>query len=70
MFYENGVLKNFAEFKGKHLYRSLKIETLMQVFSGEFREIFKNTYFHRTPSVVTSGARNQCVEKMQLEVCL
>ena len=70
MFYEKGVLKNFAEFKEKHLCRNLKIETSMQVFSGEFCEIFKNTYFYRTPSVVTSSARNQCVEKMQLEVCL
>ena len=53
------VLRNFAKFTGKHLYHSLfshkvaglrpatlfKKETLAQVFSHEFWEIFKNTYF-------------------------
>ena len=53
------VLRNFAKFIGKHLCQSLyfnkvaaffnkacnfiKIETLTQVFSYEFCEIFKNT---------------------------
>ena len=63
------VLKNFAKFTGKHLYQSLffnkvaslqacdfiKKETLAQVFSCEFCEIFKNTFFHRTPSVAASA---------------
>ena len=48
------VLKNFAKFTGKHLYLRLffnkvtyisKKETLAQVFSCEFSEIFKNTFF-------------------------
>ena len=52
------VLRNFAEFAGKHLCQSLflnkvagkacnfiKQETLAQVFSYEFCEISKNTFF-------------------------
>ena len=52
-----GVLRNFTKFTGKHLYQSLcfnkfveaynfiKKETLAQVFSCEFCEISKNTFF-------------------------
>ena len=53
-----GVLRNFAKFTGKHLCQSLffnkvagaacnfiKKETLTQVFSCEFCEISKNTFF-------------------------
>ena len=48
-----GVLKNFAKFIGKHLCQSLffnacnfiKKETLPLVFSCEFCEFFKNTFF-------------------------
>ena len=32
----------------------LKKETLAQVLSGEFCEIFKNSFFHRTPLVAAS----------------
>ena len=48
------VLRNFAKFTGKHLCQSLflikncnfiKTETLAQVFSREFCEIFWNTFF-------------------------
>ena len=41
------VLRNFAKFTGKHLCQSLffKKETLAQVFSCEFCEISKNTFF-------------------------
>ena len=63
-----GALKNFAKFTGKHLCQSplfnkvagpqacnfTKKETLEQVFSCEFCEIFKNTFFYRTPSVAAS----------------
>ena len=55
---KKGFLKNFAEFKGKHLYQSLfckkvaglrpifiKKETLAQVFSCESCEISKNISF-------------------------
>ena len=53
-FYKKGVVKNFAKFTGKHLRQSLflnkvagliKKEILPQVFSCEFREAFKNTFF-------------------------
>ena len=49
------VLKNFAKFTGKHLYLRLffnkvtyfsKKETLAQVFSCEFSEIFKYNFFY------------------------
>ena len=33
----------------------IKKETLAQVFSCEFCEISKNTFFHRTPLVAASG---------------
>ena len=50
-----GVLRNFAKFTGKHLCQSLsfnkvvpynfiKKETVAQLFSCEFCEIFKNTF--------------------------
>ena len=32
-------------------------ETLTQVFSGEFYEIYMKTFFKRTPPVAVSGAR-------------
>ena len=37
---KKSVLRNFAKFTGKHLCQSLA-----QVFSCEFCEIFKNTFF-------------------------
>ena len=58
-----GVHRNFTKFTGKHLCQSLlfnkacnfiKKETLAQVFSCEFCEIFKNTFLHRTPLVAAS----------------
>ena len=45
-FFKKGVMRNFAEFTRKHLYRNLFL-----VFSCEFFEICKNTFFaeqHRT----------------------
>ena len=56
---KKGVLRNFAKFTGKHLCQSLflnkiagqrpatllKKKTLAQVFSREFWEISKNTFF-------------------------
>ena len=41
------VLRNFAKFTGKHLFQRLffKKESLAQVFSCEFCEISKNTFF-------------------------
>ena len=34
----------------------IKIETLVQVFSREFCEISKNTFFYRTPPVAASAS--------------
>ena len=68
-----GVHRNFAKFTGKHLRQSLffnkvaggacnfiKKETLAQVFSCEFCEIFKNTFFtehlRTTASKILSAA--------------
>ena len=49
MFFKTGVLKNFADFTGKHL-----CWTPTQAFCCEICEIFKNTYFCRTPPVPAS----------------
>ena len=46
VFCKKVVLKNFSKFTGK--------ETLTQVFSYEFCEIFKNTYFYRATPVAAS----------------
>ena len=59
---KKGVFKNFENFTGKQLCRGLffnkvagaacsfiKKETLAQAFSCKFCEIFKNTFFYRTP---------------------
>ena len=57
LFCKKGVLRNFAKFTGKHLCQSLFFnkETLAQVFSCEFCEISKNTFFYRTPLVAASA---------------
>ena len=41
------------------LIKFIKKETLAQVFSLEFCEIFKNNFFSRTPPVAFSTLRNQ-----------
>ena len=61
MLFKIGILKNFAIFTGKHLCWSFFLiklqafrpekETPTQVFSCEYCEIFKNTFFYRTPPV-------------------
>ena len=54
---EKDVLENFAKFAGKHLCQSIfiKKETLpAQIFSCEFCEIFKNTFF--TEHLLTSAS--------------
>ena len=69
-----GTLRNFL---GKHLCQSLflnkvaalrpatllKKKTLTQVFSCEFCEISKNTFFHRTPLVAASGEITEITPK-------
>ena len=56
VFCEKGVLKNFAKFTGKHLCQSFFVNKVAglkpaQVFSCEICKMFKNTFFHRIPSV-------------------
>ena len=55
VFYKKGVLWNFTKFTGKHLYQNLFFKSLAQMFSCEFWEISKKTFFYRTPLVVASG---------------
>ena len=50
VFCKQGILRNFTKFTGKHLCQTLffnKVSGLRpaQVFSCEFREIIKNSYF-------------------------
>ena len=70
MFLKIGALKNLADFTNKILYPVLESlfnkvaglnrcetyykETLAQVFSHEIDEIFKNTFFYRTPLMPAS----------------
>ena len=59
LFFQKGGLKNFAKLTGKHLSQRcspeackfFKKETLAQVFSCEFCEILKDTFFYRSPPV-------------------
>ena len=71
VFFEKGVLRNFAKFTRKHLCQRLffnkvaglrpkacnfiKKESPAQVFSCEFCEISKNTIFNRTCHIVGHG---------------
>ena len=48
------VLRNFTKFTVKHLYQSLE-----EVFSCEFREISKNTFFTEHLWATASGIRFQ-----------
>ena len=52
VFCKTGVLRNFAKLTRKHNF--ITKESLAQVFSCEFCEISKNTYFYRTPLVAAS----------------
>ena len=69
VFCKKGVLRNFTKFTGKHLCQSLffnkacnfiKKEDLAQVFSCEFYEISKNTFFYRTPLAAASVQSFYC----------
>ena len=62
MFFQIGVLKNFAKFP-ESLFQQccrteacnfIKKETLAQVFSCEFYKTFKNAFSFRTPLVAAS----------------
>ena len=75
VFSKNITLKNFAKFTGMHLcqglffnkfaglgsgvYNFIKKETLAQVFSCKFCEIFKNTFLCRTSPVAASWKFSQ-----------
>ena len=53
---KKGSLKDFTKLKPLCLRLQLyKKDTLVQVFSHKYCEISKNTFFHRTPPVATSG---------------
>ena len=79
-FCKKGVLRNFANFIGKHLCQSflikmqaqacnfIKKETLARVFSCEVCKISKNIYFHRTPLVTVSIFPRCYVAKQFLEI--
>ena len=58
VFCKKDVLRKFAKFTGKHLHLRpatlSKKETLAQVFSCEFSEISKRTFFYKTPLVAAS----------------
>ena len=67
VFFKKGVLRNFAELTRKHLYRGsflikllpsacnfIKTESLTQVFSCEFCEIYNKTFCYRTSPVAVS----------------
>ena len=56
MFCKKGVLRNVAKFTvlKSQACNFIKIESLAQVFSIDFCEIFKNTNSYRTPLVVAS----------------
>ena len=69
-FCKRDVLRNFANFRRKHLCQSLffnkvetcnfiKKETLVQVFCCEFCEISKNTFSYRTTLVAASAGRQR-----------
>ena len=74
VFCKKGILRNFIKFTGKHLHQSLflincwpkahnfiKKESLAQVFSCEFSEIFKNTFLYRTPPMAASIKTNKTI---------
>ena len=60
-----GVLKNFTNSTGKHLWQSL-FYNKAQVFSCEFCEIFKNTFFNRTPTVAVSDSLTEMKDRRWL----
>ena len=65
MFYKKSVLRNFEKSKRKHLCQSffnfIKKETLVLVFSCEFYEIFKSTFFTERLRATASGLVQPCL---------
>ena len=62
---KKGVVRNFVKFTRKHLCQSLfnfiRKETLVQVFSCEICEIFKNTFFTEHLRATSSGLVKPCL---------
>ena len=56
VFYKKTVLKSFSTFTGKHHH--YQKETPTQVFSCEYCEIFRNTYFEEY--LRTAAFENSC----------
>ena len=57
MFFKIVVFKNFANFTGKHVLESLfkkRLQPQTMLFSHGIYEIFKNTFFNRTPLMPAS----------------
>ena len=62
---KKGVLRNFTKFTGKHVPESfrpkacnfIKKETLAEVFSCEFCEFSKNTFFTEHLRTTASGSQ-------------
>ena len=75
VFCKKSVLRDFRKFIGKHLCQSLFLknvsgspcnfiikEALAQVFSCEFCEISKTSFFHRTPPVAALLILNASID--------
>ena len=54
IFIKIGVLKKFATFRGKHLLGSLFNKVAGLQLSCEYCQIFKKSFFHKTPPVAAS----------------
>ena len=50
----NLLIKSFMSTPRTHSHHFIKKETLAQVFFCDFCEIFKDTFFYRTPLVATA----------------
>ena len=60
IFSQNSQESTCARVAGLKACNFVQKETFAQVLFGEFSEIFKNTFFHRTPLVAASGNVLQC----------
>ena len=55
---KKGVLRNFAKFTGKHLCQRLFFNKVAGLFSCEFCEISKSTFFTEHLQTTTSVMKN------------
>ena len=77
MFCTKGALKNLVKFPRKPLCQSLLFykvaaykETLAQVFSCEYCEIFKNTFCYRTPALLCGKTRTKSLKSAKFKLQL